>query len=279
MQPGENRWLGIHFPAAAGDPGQQLTVNFFEVSGGVVVNGFAMGARLGVIDAVIAEKLRQLRSVFGRIGAGWQIGEAEEIAAQAGGHIDARQHGEGEFLEYLRRILPTIDRILRQLVESDGRRDVFALLPGVRNLEAALGSGDAGVAAVALSCLLNRTDSWLTMLQLQLGDVADILQNVRWQRAIFMNDVRMRRLSCAREVIARGDAFIVAYGKRQLTNQDYPGLLAESSDCFAEASRLLPQLELVVATEAIRHAGRDLRRLQRAHAELLGRLQHSHAGS
>jgi len=279
MQPGENRWLGLHFPAAAGPEGQRLAVNFFEMSGGVVVNGFGMGARLGALDTVIAEKLRQLRSIFGRIGAGWQISEAAQIAAEAGGHIDARRHGEGEFLEFLRRLLPTIDRILRELVENQGRSDVFALLPGVRNLEATLGSGDAGAAAVALSCLLNRADSWLTMLQLQLGDVADILLNVRWQRAIFMNDVRLRRLDCARKVVARSETFILGYGKRWLTNHDYPGLLAELFDCFVEAARLLPQLELTVAIAAIRHAGRDLRRLQRAHAEFLGRLQHSHVAS
>lgn len=279
MQPGENRWLGIRFPAAAGDEGQQLTANFFEMSGGVVVNGFAMGARLGAMHAVIAEKLRQLRSVFLRIAAGWLLGEADEIATLAAGHIDARRHGEGEFLEYLRRILPAVDRILGQLVETHGRRDVFSVLPGVRNLEATLGSGDAGTAAVALSCLLNRIDSWLTMLQLQLGDVADILLNVRWQRTIYMNDVRLAKLSCAREVVSRSEAFIVGYGKRRLTNHDYPGLLAELSDCFAETARLLPQLDLTMASEAIRHPRRDLRRLQRAHAEFLGRLQHSHAGS
>src|SRR5262249_7237403 len=184
MQPGENRWVGVRFPAAAGDVGQVLTVNFFEMSGGVVVNGFAMGARLGTMHAVVVEKLHQARSVFGRIGAGWRLGEAEELAALAAGHIEAKRHEEKEVLDYLHKIMPAIDRTLKQLVETHGRMDVFSLLRGVRNLEAAIGSGDAGVAAVALSCLLNGTDSWLTMLQLQHGDVADVLLNVRWQRAL-----------------------------------------------------------------------------------------------
>src|SRR5262249_56054673 len=105
----------------------------------------------------------------------------------------------------------------------------FGLLPALRNLDEAIASGRGVAAAVALSCLLNRTDSWLTMVQLEQGDVADILQNVRWQRTLFYTDVRLQKLACHREVIARSEAFIAGYGRRRLTNAHFPALLPDLS--------------------------------------------------
>ena len=69
MQPGENRWIGLRFPAAKGKPGQVLAVNFHELVDGVPVNGFAIGARLGSIDQVVREKLQRHRSELTRLDA------------------------------------------------------------------------------------------------------------------------------------------------------------------------------------------------------------------
>jgi hypothetical protein len=275
MQPGDNRWIGLRFPASKGDSGQLLTVNIFEVSGGVVVNGFAMGARLGDIESVIAEKLRRARSVFARLHAVLSLDLAREFAELAHGHIDARRHEEREFLGYLTRAAPAIDGMLAQSVRRHDGGDVFAVLPAARNLLVGIGSGDVGAAAVALSCLLNRVDSWLTMLRLREGDVADILQNVRWQRALFMNVERLRAANGAREIVGRSEAFIGAYGSRRAANADYPRLIGEVLEGFEETVRAFPRLDLGAAVAEIRGAGPDLRRLQKRHAEFLRLLQRS----
>ena len=278
MQPGENRWIGLRFPASKGDEGQLLTVNMFELSGEVVVNGFAMGARLGDMKSVIAEKLRQAKSVFTRLFAFLSLGAARELDDLTTGHIEAERHEEREFLGYLGRAAPAFEAMLRRAVAAGERGDPFAIIPATGNLLAAIGTGDAGALAVAFSCLLNRIDSWVTMLRLREGDVADILQTVRWQRALYMNDERLRRLASAREVVERSEAFVRGYGRRRVTNANYPGLIREVSEGLEETARALPRLNLAESAATLRQAEPDLRRLQKGHAGFLGLLQRSQAG-
>jgi hypothetical protein len=142
-------------------------------------------------------------------------------------------------------------------------------------LVSAIEQGNAAAVAVSASCLMNRADSWITMLQLEQGDVADILQTVRWQRRLFTVDRRLKELGRRAEVIVRSERFIRDYERRNLTNRDYPAFLAELMNGFEEVAQAAPVLALSSVVEQIGRAD-DLRRLQRAHAQLLGNIQQSH---
>src|SRR5262249_57113493 len=120
--------------------------NFFGARGGVGVNGFAMGARLGEVHAVIAEKFRQLHSVFSRVAAGWRLGQAGDVVGQAARQTEAKRHEEQAVLEYLRTQRPAIETVLKLLLESSGHRDAFGLLPALRNLAEAIASGHGDAA-------------------------------------------------------------------------------------------------------------------------------------
>jgi hypothetical protein len=275
MGPGEYRWIGLHFPAAHGDAGDLYTVNFLELSGGVVVNGFAMGARLGSLDAVIRDKLHRMRSVFGRVAAGWHVSAAREISERCHRHIDEDRYDSGDFLRFLREHIRGIERVFAELLREHGGGDAFGIGTAVRGLISAIEQGDPAAVAVSASCLMNRADSWITMLQSAQGDVADILQTVRWQRRLFTVDRRLKELGRRAEVILRSERFIRGYERRELTNRDYPGFLAELTNGFEEVAQGAPDLALA---SMVGQLGRtdDLRRLQRAHAQLLRKIQQSH---
>lgn len=112
------------------------------------------------------------------------------------------------------------------------------------------------------------------MRQLTQGDVADILQNVRWQRDLYRRVPELERLACTSSLITTSDRFITAYGERKASRNDYPELLRSVSNCFQEtaATPLGTKLGLGADVSAMERAGKDLGRLQRAHRNLLLKL-------
>src|SRR6201999_1486537 len=65
--------------------------------------------------------------------------------------------------------------------------DPFQTSSELSSLAGQIGSAGSGDVLVASHLsFLNRLDSLLTLRQVQLGDTADILQNVRWQRDLYI---------------------------------------------------------------------------------------------
>jgi hypothetical protein len=266
MQPGENRWVALRFPAAAGKEGEILSVNFFEVLQGVVINGFAMGARLGTMEQVVRDKLRRHGSVFGRLaaisgddGARRSSEEAMKLASDA--RLDERT-----YLQFVHAQLAGLDRLLRPLVAPT--QDQFRTRAGFDRLTRLLGDGRANAVAMTHGCLLNRIDSFLTMLQLEHGDVADILQNVRWQNRLYRSIRPLADLPCAVDIRGRSEHFIRGYGHRRVHNSDYRDLIGSCLKCFEETARLLNR-PLHQYVEEMARNREDLAALQRAHRQFL----------
>jgi len=273
MQPGENRWVGLRFPAAAGKQGQVLAVNFFETSQGVVVNGFAVGARLGSMASVIRERLALHRSAFTRIAALYDLKGARE-SADAAGKLAAlkRPPTEAAYVAFVKAELKAAQAVLGDLVTSRLPKDPFRLLPALEGFARAVAAGQADAIAVAHGCILNKVDSVVTMIQLANGNVADILQTVRWQQYLYTTHPRLSKLECAAEIRHAGEAFIQAYGRRRASNRNYPELVKSVMKCLQQTAQALPGagLPAVAGLEALYG---DLTRLQKAHADFLQRLQ------
>ena len=179
MQPGENRWIGLRFPAAAGKAGQVLAVHFHELVDGVPVNGFAVGARLMPLEAVIHEKLQRHRSQLTRLAASGVAGaeKSADEAAKLAEEQDGRARGVREV-----RLRPAARARSRHRV-GRRRRGAASTSPArSKSLEKAIKADDAGAVAVSHDCLLNRLDSALTMQHIAGGDVANILHNVAGSR-------------------------------------------------------------------------------------------------
>lgn len=269
MQPGESRWIGLRFPAAAGKAGDVVAVNFSEMLEGVVVNGFAIGARLGSLSETIREKLERHRSEMVRL-ASLGVDKAAESAKLAAKLAKDKRIVSASYVTFVGDQMQTLELGTRSLGHAG---ESFHLAAATRALAAAVKAGDAGAVAVCHDCLLNRIDSALTMQQMASGDVANILHNVRWQRDLFRTLPRLGDLDCAPELLRTSERFILSYGARQATNSDYPKLVRTQLDCLLATAKHLEDPELLEHGEEIGQSlGERLAGLQLAHERYLRRL-------
>jgi hypothetical protein len=268
MQPGENRWIGLRFPAVAGPNGRVFAVNFTEMFEGVALNGFALGARLGPMNAVIREKLQRHVSEMTRLGASG-VANAEESAAAATKLAAGKQVAPAAYVKLVADSMAALEAGASFLENARA----FGLSRSLDSLAGAVKAGDPGVVAVSHDCLLNRIDSALTMQQLARGDVANILHNARWQLGLFRTLPKLSVMRCAGALTAETEAFIQAYGIRKASNGDFPRFVQSQFKCLTLVARELQDEALLAALAATEKAvGGDLTTLQKAHQDYLGRL-------
>ncbi len=272
MQPGENRWVGLRFRGPAGMEGQVLTVNFLETVEGVVVNGFAVGAKLASMEEVIRERLSRHRSVFTRLAA-LGVEAAQESADAAGKVAREPKVAESDYIHFMHMQAGGIERVLSEVIRRDRVPDAFRVGPALQGLSTAISAGKADHIAMPHDCLLNKVDSLLTMRQLANGDVGDILQNVRWQEYMFTTAGRLLKLDCASDVRTRSHDFVEAYSRRKATNKDYPALVHSLLSCFEKTAVSLGNETLLSLTPLLKRSLNDLVKLQKTHRDFLLQLQ------
>jgi hypothetical protein len=105
------------------------------------------------------------------------------------------------------------------------------------------------------------------------GDVADVLQNVRWQLSLYTTGPRAPKIGCSADVRKLSQTFIQAYGARKATNKDYPDLIRRVLSCLRETADALGDQKLHGLIAPIQAQLGSLRGLQKAHREFLLRLQ------
>jgi hypothetical protein len=270
MAPGENRWIGLTFPAPRGDEGEIVGVQFLEMVGNEAVNGFDIGARPASIDRVIRERLELHRSVFERLAAGFEMPGAAQEAAAVQRLLARETVAPKEYTAFLARRLAAIAEMQRKLLASHKAGDPFRVVKALTALRKAAKAGRTEAVAVAHSALLNKLDSYLTMLQLEQGDSADILQNVRWQRHLYRTLPALEQLKSAKALVRRSSEFMAAYGERKIGNDEFPDLIKRSLDAFRETATAVEKRAPGIAKDVERMEAS----LDRGHAAL----QKAHRG-
>jgi hypothetical protein len=71
----------------------------------------------------------------------------------------------------------------------------------------------------------------------QNGDVADILQTIRWQRDLMLRSPVFKGAQNVQKSISNADRFIEDYGKVKRTNKDYPDFVKANLDGWREIVR------------------------------------------
>jgi hypothetical protein len=258
MQPGENRWIRVTFDGSHGEVGEALPLTFFEMAGNVAVNGFAIAPQTMPLRDVIRYDLEHHRSVFARMAA--LLGSdaaANESRAAAKLLRTNKRVAEGDYVAFVK----AHAKALQAAVAAASKRVGWQPPPAGE-----LTSG--GVPAIAATHLsaLNDLDAVLTAVQLADGDPADILQNVRWQEALF------RGVKGGGAVVAASREFIDGYTRRRLSNDDYPHFLKAQTD---ELRRAVAGKDLAGAIEEIERHLDSPRAAQKAHRAFLLALQSS----
>jgi hypothetical protein len=127
--------------------------------------------------------------------------------------------------------------------------------------------------------LLNRLDSFLTMLQLEEGDPADILQNVRWHRELYGDIKALTKLKSAGATRKLCEEFTRRIERREGTYADFPELLKRLRKSLDETAQALPRVRLAGDLKRLDEAGNSLAALQRAHRSVLLKLSRLRKGA
>ncbi|HYR91649.1 MAG TPA: hypothetical protein VE422_46785 [Terriglobia bacterium] len=267
MDPGENRWIGLSLTPPKGKTGEVLFVTFDEMVGGVAVNGFGLGVRIATDAEVVRAKLKLHCSVFTRLAAGFDVHDAEEQAKLAEKLAAAKTLDTKLYVDFLRSQSAAITRIIATFMK--GRKDVFRISDALKVLSRAALGKKWEDAAAAHASFLNRLDSFLTSLQLERGDPADILQNVLWQQDLYRRLPSLRKLECAKEIAERSRAFVQAFGGREGGTHGYQRHIEGLLHCFQDTAKALPNLGLEKRIEEITRQIGDQTSLQKAHRQYL----------
>jgi hypothetical protein len=277
LQPGEARWLEIVVPPPQGKEGDEVDVDFQEVAADRLLDGFAVGARTASTEKTVAELLEDHRSVHTRLAAlyGNDYASVEVKAAQE--LLDAGAFSEDGYLRFLGDNLKEMSSALDLLLRSASGGDPFGTRAELDDL-LKLYDGKAATASLLLShaAYLEELDALLTRERMLKGDPADILQNVRWQRDLFVRAGRLAALSAAGSLVDAARSFIDGYGQRLLNDPDYPVFLRTNADSLrrvaGELETTLPGLTAKEQALEAAVATGDLTAMQKAHRDFLAQL-------
>jgi hypothetical protein len=275
MEPGENRWVGLTFTPPRGRAGEVVAAHVGEVVNGAIINGFAVGARLASTPQCIVRTLELHRSVFTRIAALRGDELADEEVFHVRKLLERRTIPPKLYAQFLKDGLRPLQTMLAELRKGHAPGDPFGTARSrtefVRRVNAVRGTAVDNL-IVAHIDLLNRLDSFLTMLQLEEGDPADILQNVRWHRELYADVKALSKLKSAGATRKLCDEFTRRIERREGTYADFPGLLKRLRKSLDETAQALPRLRLAGDLKRLDEAGNSLAALQRAHRGVLMKL-------
>jgi hypothetical protein len=277
MQPEEDRWLEISIPAPAGAEGEELDVQFQEVAADQLLDGFGVGARLASNPKTIADLFENHRSVYTRLAALYPSDYAVTEMKAPQPYLDAGSFADTDYLRFLSANLKIMANAYALLSRSLAGGDPFGTKAELDNLTALYTSG-APVAGLLVShaTVLDELDALLTQQRQMKGDRADILQNVRWQRDLFLRSGQLAALAAAGSIVDASRSFIDGYGDRTLNDPDYPVHLRTLLDSLRQvAGALEPTLPGLTAKEQAIEAAvasGDLTAMQKAHRDFLAQL-------
>lgn len=228
-----------------------------------------LGARIGEDEAVVRVVLDLHRSVFTRLAAGFEaVGAAEqaELSAKMAGRkkldVDA-------YVGFVREVLEPVGAIIDRFVSTLRGKDAFAVKAAMVHFVGAARRALWSDLSAAHRTVLQRLDAQLTSLQLERGDPADFLQNLRWQRALYRGKPALRKIDGAAQLVAATQDVIHAIGERRAPLRDAAKAIQSQFEAFAATAKALPQLRLQPALERMAAAERDLAAMQKAHREFL----------
>jgi len=225
MQPGENRWVAITLETTGAPQRAPTFLTVDEMNGTIALNGFGVGTRTEPIESAIRGSLEIYRGVAERLAKGFQgNGAATDMDLK----LELRS---ADYIKFVH------ERLVPHLKSDLGHIRALAVDPLDLNISLAACSAEnsASQLIAKVATLLNGVDARLTMLQLEKGDVADIMQMVRWQKQLFERHPKLSRLPCAAKVAAASAEFLRSRESGKLTNSAYPKLLEEVGPCLREA--------------------------------------------
>jgi hypothetical protein len=274
MQPGENRWLGLVHDGALGKAKTEPVVHFFEPGEDGPTTGFSIRSRVVAKETLAFLDATAQRRAFTRMAAAFALPRAAKVAEIAEALLKTaavdRNGGAGRlggpaYLAAVRQSAPLMRELVASLAAARGAKDEFGVGAALDLLAKSAKGNDVAKVADAHGAALERLDAWQTKLQKAEGDVADVLQTVRWQEALFAQDGTRD----GRTVAEASAEFVRAFQTKVLGARDYGAFMSRVLGPLsaALAARKAPVEPLLAALRGALPGPPP--RLQKAHRDLL----------
>jgi hypothetical protein len=272
LGPGEDRWIRLTVEVPRDNIQTQMPVVFFDTPREKLASGFSIVFRPVAFKSVVASNLDSHRAVFRRIHDLFAL-EGALLQAQAAEQA-SRTPTNSVYRQFLGTYLGRAEVLVRRVIQINQGADPFETLAALGHAQEALKSRDNMAVAAAHATFANALDAFLTMLQLQRGNVADIGQNLRWQQELFTRSPELSGVPQASGLAARSADFALAFERGQVGPTDYrrfmEGILPDLREAAEKLAR--PDLALEEDLAAIDSSLASPVDLQRTHRGLLLKL-------
>jgi len=275
MEPGENRWLGLTIPVSSRlrEAKGLVGVEFTEVEENLPINGFTIAVKPGSVKECIVDNIYLYAEILLRMGALFEWDVAKDEGEKAIRRLITIDVDEKGYVKYVGEHLEAMTRLSKQVVEKNSGQDPFEVLAALGILDNSVRAQDLQRTIAAHRNYNHRMDAFLTMLDKQRGDVADILQNVLWQEELYTTVKALRSLDRVDDFIEMTEDFAAKFRSGKSTIRDYPDFVVEWFPLYYATAKSMSRPELVTDIKKMLGAIEDPTLLQKVHAEFLIKLE------
>jgi hypothetical protein len=274
MKPGENQWIGIKVPATGALGDEMAVVDFVEVVDNIAVNGFGIGIKAAPAKQVLFENYYLHAEVFFRMGNifGFKFAlEESEIAIEK---LIKNNAGPLSYFEYMKSRADLLIKAKDECIKNNNGNDPFTIEKALQELLTGIETGDPDMIIVPHAEYNHKMDAFLTYLDKKKGDLADILQNIRWQIELYNLDLLLNEVNSSKALIEQSTEFHEAYSAGKIGFEDYPEFINRTMNIYEETVEVMSQHGIKLSKElrAMINSVKDPKKLQKAHYNFLLKL-------
>ena len=275
MRPGEDRWLGLTIPPSSNLKGVDgpVGVEFTEIVTNLPINGFTIAVKPGSLKESIFENNLLYVEILFRMGALFNWDHAKHEGRKSLEKLIKTNVDEKEYQSYLGEHLEILIELSKQVLDKNPGKDPFQIIAALKTLINNVKAKDIQQTVAAHRNYNHKMDTFLTMLDKQGGDVADILQNILWQKELYSTARELRNLDGIPELVETSEKFVAEFRAGKLTMNDFPSFVKKFIPLYYTTAKKILLPGLAIDVKEILEVINDPQLLQKAHADFLFKLE------
>lgn len=271
MKPCENRWIELSVKIPSNFGKATKTLQFKEMVGSMAINGFGIGIKAGSQAAFEWENLEYHNTAFYRLLKEFQLEGASE-QSDATRDLLQKKPDEAVYQLFLESYGTKATTLVSKWLVKIGQ-DPFDLTATTKLLLGHIKSRKWQEAAIAHANFTHKLNAFLSYLHKSNGDVADIIQTLRWQNDQLQRAQVFRGSDTVLKAITEAKQFIEDYSKVKLMNKDYPYFVKENLPIWQEITRkYFPNDNFAPLYDDIKAHLDNPQQLQKSHCGLVAKL-------
>ncbi|MCX6249853.1 MAG: hypothetical protein NTX61_03780 [Bacteroidetes bacterium] len=273
MLPGENQWIGITFPVQSKPVKGMASVDFSEVVNNIPINGFTVAMKNGTLNEVFSESSELYLSVLYRAG---KIFRMEMAMKEYDITFDMMRKAKDaeRLLPLLKERMEPLKKLIMEIIRMNNGSDPFGIQKNFDDLNKQILQKNYSGMVVSLENFSHSLDPFLTMSDKKTGDIADIVQNFRWQADLFLH-VKQLINSSSQKYAQKSDQVVTDFENRKISYSDYGHTMKDFESYLKLITEIVKKnnLDLTDYFRKIYSSLEDPKALQKAHYDFLLKLE------